>query len=519
MANANEIPDFIELDMTPAQAVADASDDNGIDLELDALPVAEPVSEAQAMLDARDDGNPQPPAPDFADIAAESSANASVASAGSLNAGSMAYVGFTTAEGYVTALAHGVKQATADSYKSTLRSRYGYTDEQIAALTVSIIPESDLPVGPGIVHMPTGPSIFDLPRAQRTGLPVAQAEPATPAVVAAITPGTLIANLLRDRNGKIFSTGRADRRATHRSRAELVAALATVERTDLAPRIKTNKAQFGEVMRGLNAPGLRMRAWNVTRRDVQKQGQEWPEDLASRWCVGVLDGTDALGSLGEKVLIADLLETNEIRFTGGNDAMRQKVSEAFTARIGDQVYNATDLLNWFRRVMLEEFHAVYLAGMIFVPGNVEATAPVCGMIRALKPVMSRQIVEIDAVTGEGLLAGLAEGLQDEIQEIQDAYDLACDLARKRDRAKVLKATPNAAEADLELAERRAKVLPEAAGSLLRRINEKTDKVNGYETMLGSDVIKPVRDMIKSLRETIEPLCDSTSAMAANIELS
>jgi hypothetical protein len=348
---------------------------------------------------------------------------------------------------------------------------------------------------------------------------VVPATPATPVAVAAITPGTLIASLLQDRSGKIFSAGRSDRRATHRGRTEIVQALGTVGRGDLAPRIKTNKAQFGEVMRGLNAPGLRMRAWNVTRRDVQKQGQEWPADLASRWCVGVLDGTDALGSLGEKVLIADLLTSNEIRFTGGNDAMHQKVSEAFAARMGDQTYNATDLLNWFRSLMQEEFHAVQLAGMIFVPGNAEATGPVCALVNALRPVLSRSIVEIDAVTGQGLFQGLAEGLQDEISEVSDAYDLACDLARKRDRAKVLKATPNASEADLELAERRAVVLPEAATSLLRRLNEKSDKVQGYETLIGSDYMAPVRAMIADLRAKIEPLCDSTASMAANIELS
>lgn len=355
----------------------------------------------------------------------------------------------------------------------------------------------------------------EMPARALAGAPTVEA---TPAVVAAITPGTLIASLLRDRNGKIFSAGRADRRATHRSRGEVVAALSAIGRADLAPRIKTNKAQFGEVMRGLNAPGLRMRAWNVTRRDVQKAGQEWPEGLESRWCVGVLDGSDALGSLGEKVLIADLMENNEITFTGGNDTMHQKVSEAFAARMGEQTYNATDLLNWFRRVMQEQFHAIQFAGMIFVPGNAEHTGPVCAFVTALRPVMSRSIVEIDAVTGQGLIAGLAEGLQDEIQEIVDAYDLACDLARKRDRAKVLKAQPNASEADLELAERRAVVQERAATSLLARLNEKSDKVDGYETMLGTDAVRNVRAMMEDLRGKLTPLCSSLAQRAAALEM-
>jgi hypothetical protein len=340
---------------------------------------------------------------------------------------------------------------------------------------------------------------------------------ATQTVIAAITPGTLIANLLKDGKGKIFLIGRSDRRATHRTRTEIIAALATVDRADLAPRIKTSKAQFGEVMRGLNAPGQRMKAWNVTRADLKRKGEEWPEGLASRWCVGLLDGSDALGSLGEKVLIADLMENNEIRFYGGNDTLHQKVSDAFVARVGEEMYNATDVLNWFRRMMADNFCTVEMSGAIFVPGNEQATESVCGMIAALKPVMSRSITTIDAVSGQGLFDGLAQGLLDEVTEIQESYHDACERAIERDKAKLLKSNPDATEADLDLVARRAVVLPEAAGTYVRRLNEKSDRVNGYETMLGTEAVAPVRALIASLRATIEPLCDSTSAMAANIE--
>jgi hypothetical protein len=508
--NTNTNPDFIALDMdpTPVAQPADDSTDDMIALDMgDAPSNAAHAIEAQA-----DTETPSTLASTLADIVTGSDASTRQVS-GSLADGTMRAVGFSTAEGYVTALANGVKRATADSYLATLRLAYGYNGAQLGALKVTIIPEVALPVGPGIVHMPTGPDIFS------KGYKAPGTQVATEAaVVAVITPGTLIANLLQDRKGKIFGAGRADRRATHRTRAELVAALETIGRADLAPRLKTSKAQFGEVMRSLNAPGQKMKAWNVTRADVRKACQEWPADLASRWCVGVLDGTDSLGSLGDKVLIADLTEANEIRFIGGSDTLRQKVTEAFTARIGEQTYNATDILNWFRAVMTSEFHMVQWASFMFIPGNEEQTGPVCAFVNALRGVMSRSIGEIDAVTGEGLLHGLAEGLSDEISEIEERYELACDLARKRDRAKLLKANPAASDVELELCERRAVVLPEAATSLVRALNEKADKVKGYETMLGTEVVKPVRDAIASLRATLEPLCDSTSAMAAVIEL-
>lgn len=507
----------IEIDnfVSPNAAIAVDSDD-GMDLEMDALVAQENADAddyARDMAEREAATAVEAPTMDFADIASESATNAAVQGSGSLADGTMRAVGFSNAQGYVTALANGVKRATADSYLATLKLAYGYNGAQLGALKVTIIPETVLPVGAGIVHAATGPDIFS------RGYKAPGTQVAAPtSVVAVITPGTLIANLLQDRKGKIFGAGRADRRATHRSRTELVAALETIGRTDLAPRLKTSKAQFGEVMRSLNAPGQKMKAWNVTRADLKKACQEWPEDLASRWCVGVLDGTDALGSLGDKVLIADLTEANEIRFVGGSDTLRQTVTEAFTSRIGEQTYNATDILNWFRRVMSEEFHMVQWASFMFIPGNEDQTVPVVAFVNAMRPVMSRSIGEIDAVTGEGLLNGLAEGLHDELCEISDRYDLACDLARKRDRAKLLKANPAASDVELELCERRAVVLPEAATALVRALSEKADKVQGYETMLGSDAVKPVRALLASLRATIEPLCDSTSAMAAVIEL-
>jgi hypothetical protein len=543
-------PNLIEINnFVSPNAANDAPDDTGMDLEMDfpvaavevmdalaahapvaTIPngwtVAETGTETPVVVDALpveiDSGTTLEA--DLTTIAAQGTANALGQASGSLAAGTMRGVGFSNAQGYVTALANGVKQGTADLYKRTLASTYAYTAEQIAALTITIIPEGDLPVSmnPVVIDARVNGVIPVFNRAtrqaQQAALPTQTTTPETTAIQAAITPGTLIANLLQDRSGKIYLVGRSDRRATHRTRTELVAALSTVARADLAPRLKTSKAQFGEVMRGLNAPGLRMRAWNVTRRDVQKAGQEWPADLASRWCVGVLDGTDALGSLGEKVLIADLLVNNEIRFTGGNDAMHQKVNEAFSARIGEEVYNATDVLNWFRRMMQDEYHTVSVASGIFVPGNAEQTATVSAMVAALRPVMSRSIVEIDAVTGQGLLMGLAEGLADEVSEIAEAFDTAQEKARDRDRAKLLKATPNASQDEIDLAMARAVVLPEAAATFVRRLNDKTDRVTGYEFMIGTDLVKPVRAAIAALRAKVEPLCDATSLMGANIEL-
>jgi hypothetical protein len=100
-------------------------------------------------------------------ISAEGASNAAGSGAGSMAGGQLAYAGFTSAAGYVTALANGVKAGTAESYRATLRSRFGYTPEQLAALQVTIIAESALPVGAGITHAPTsGVSVADMTREQ-----------------------------------------------------------------------------------------------------------------------------------------------------------------------------------------------------------------------------------------------------------------------------------------------------------------------------------------------------------------
>lgn len=467
---------------------------------------------------------------------------------GSLADGTMAYVGFTSATGYVTALQNGVKQATADGYLRTLRTVYHYTNEQISALTITIIPEGtdrQVSQNPTVVTA-DGPSVFErrrialglplnarltreqtlvadrimrgeitLTEAQALLVPPTQATPVVaPQVDRGIMPREQILRDLVDQSpGVCITMSRAERRSTHVKLPDVRTALEAVGMGDLAPRRKTEKRQFGEVMRSLNTSETR--AWFVTRRDMARTETEWPTDLVARWCVGTLDGSDSLGSLGEKVLIADLLDNGEIRFTGGSDMLRARVEDAFATRCGEMLLNATDLLTWFRdRVLPEHFHALDCAGAIYVPGD---STRLDTLVNAIRPIMSRRITLWDVVSGASLTGSLIQGLDQMLDEIAADYATDVEKAQDRERNKIKKQRSEYTDADLDLAARRAVVLPERAGTYLRRLNDAQAYLDGLKKLLGDDT-EAVKARLAALRTTIEPLCDATSAMGAAIEM-
>lgn len=527
MANPNQTPDFIEIEtdnFVSPNAASDVPDDDFIPLDMD-TPVMEAATETSAM----------PEETPVADTNMLGIATAVVAGdvAGSLASGTMRGVGFSDAAGYVTALANGVKAATAESYKQTLRQ--WMTQADIDALPVTLIPEGTtlaVDTNPTVITH-EGPNAFQqrridaglAPNARMVAHPVhTQATaPVAPTTAPLLTPGTLIAGLVADGRGIVVSPGRADRRHTLRGATEITVGLGE-QFAHLAPRIKTNRAQFGETMRMLNASGFK--AWAITRNDVKKAGQDWPQDLVARWCVGQLDGSASLESLGEKVLVADLLRSDEIRFTGGSDTLRQKVVDAFVTRIGERTFNATDMLNWFRATLASEFYAVTWGGFAYIPGNAEQTATVRAFIGAVRGLLGRSVAVGEVTSDEGLRKGLGEGLLDEVSEILEAFDLAQEKARERDRAKCERGLKQAgiptdsdtAVQQMDLAAKRAVVLPEAAGTFVRRLNDTADRIAGYAVMLGDDSVKEAKELLAFLRATIEPLCDSTSLMGANIEL-
>lgn len=453
-------------------------------------------------------------------LAAAAALGGAGTTAGSMAGGQLAGAGYTSAAGYVTALAHGVKAATADSYRQTLRMQYGYTAEQIAALTVTLIVESALPVGAGVVHAPVGVAVHDMTPAQVRAnfarpvvLSAEQKAAAEQAALAAPMKATLLHGLVESGRGLVVSPGRAQHGVVCPA-SDLRAALALIDRDDLAPRIKSSVAQFGTVMGALNGNGLR--SWAAKRREAAATGESWPADVVSRWIVGTLNGGGQLGSLGDKELIAELTTAGEVQFTGGNAVLRGSVTEAFAVRVAEQAYNATDLLAWFRRVLRTAFHGVEWGGFTYCPGRKEQVAPIRAFIAAIKPLLGRTIGVGEAITDEGMTEGIGESFNDEIVAVERAYTVAKSAAANREYSKAHKAGLPAA--DCELAGKRAVVLSDAAGSRLDDLRTIATKIDGFAPMLGELTTKALRARIAALTAILTPLIDASSERFRNLEL-
>lgn len=452
-------------------------------------------------------------------VSSEASDNASVTSAGSLAGGQLAGVGFTSAAGYVTALANGVKAATAESYKRTLRSRYHYTDEQIAMLQVTIIPEGTGPtsagISNGIANSDAGIAAIKARTAALKAPSASEQEAKRKADQAeAERKAILIAGLVASGRGLIVSPGHALRgRNSNVSREAFLDALGTIGMRKLAPRVKTSAAQFGEVMRGLSSSGLR--AWAVTRKESARNGEAWPQDVVSRWIVGTLDGSGSLGSLGEKLLIAELLRDNTVRFTGGSAELRESVTGAFTVRVAEQSYDAGDLLTWMRDTLADEYHAMEYGGFMFVPGTDEHTRAVEDLLGAVKHLLGRNVGIARALTHDTLADGIADTLASKLAEIE--ADLDESQAKAAAAARKDAADRGLTVEEQEIAAKAAKPSATLATNRLADLVPVSASIAGYTPMLGERAATLTARM-RVLSERLTSLCDATSQRAAMLEM-
>jgi hypothetical protein len=468
-------------------------------VEIAAESAQEPTSENSTLLG------------DLTSIATEGASNAATTTAGSLAGGQLRGVGFSSAQGYVTALAHGVKLATADIYLNVLRDQFHYSAEQRAALTVTIIAESTLPVGPGIIHMPSGVNAMDMTPAQRralwktTATPTAQnaTEIARAETRAAETRSDemrsmLIAGLVADGMGIVIAPGDANR-GVSQERAPLVAALTEAGFRDLAPGVKSNKAQFGAVMQTLNGGGLR------TRAAKKKHATAWPSDVASRWIVDRPNDAAVLGSAGDKELIAELTTDDEIRFVGGTTELRERVIAAFDERTDGECYTASDLLGWFKRKLHNEFYAVKSDGFIYCPGSDAHCNRIRNFTNAALPFLGRGIGVGELASKAGMADGIARTLSAEIAAVRKAYENNKADASKAAARKAAEAGKSAA--DQELAARRADASPEAAANRVKDLSKAAARVEGFRELLGPTAHAPLKAAVDELRSTLNALCD------------
>ncbi len=443
---------------------------------------------------------PQPTETSLESIASESATNASASNLGDVAIGRATLgVGFSSAEGYLEALRRGVKRSTRDEYVRILRDRYGVTVD----FPVRLLDENTLPVGEGVTHTPTGPSVFDLPanhpdrarfrnvRPSNVNTPGNASQVATQ--VGRLNSGDLIAGAVANGQGALvsWSRGRAGYRAARlgsSSRGDLLAALESIGATHLAPAAPSAAKQFGEAMRTLNANGL------VTRHATRKLGESIPNDVESRFIVGYVDASADLGSLGDKRLIADLTVGGSLRFSG-SETLAARVRADYEARVSTDVYTSTDLAQWLERTLRCSYHAVSCGAHLYVPAaHVESVRALIGAVRSL---MGRAFQVIPVTTGADLIQGLAEGLSDEVAEISDRFQRETERAR---------------------GDKRASIGTRMATTFLQECTAVGERVKGYAAMLGDSAVAKVRADLAALETVLRGLMDSTSERYAAMEM-
>jgi hypothetical protein len=317
------------------------------------------------------------------------------------------------------------------------------------------------------------------------------------------------------------------------------------------------KGLFGVVFKGLNGTaaredrneGDRLMARCVTRSDFDRLGWTWPEGLVSRYVVGTIDASMDLGSLGSKDLVASLVKTDtgfECQFTGGTPATRAAISARFAALQGAHVMNVTSLLKWYQGVLADLGAIRDGFAMLIVDNGSESSRNNIAIAESLarvlqgddvygpSPTMGRRLKVQRVVSRAGVTTGefhanVGAALLNDVREhgkvFAKAYAEAVDAARS-----AASKQPNATEADIELAGRRAQIGSTTrdgtvrenskAIGLLATLRALQARSVGMVAAIGAHA-QPAIAACEALRAEYAPKCkgiDATSEMFSQIEL-
>lgn len=438
----------------------------------------------------------------FASIAAESSANASVASAGSMAGGQLAGVGFTSAAGYVTALANGVKAATAESYKSTLRSRYSYTDEQIAALTVTIIPEASLPVGAGITH---GPASSDAgiaalrarTRLSRHGRQAVQELQTS--VRTTLASAQLIAGLITDASLLQWSwVGGGET-----TRGRVVEALPETMK-DLAPGSPSAVRYAGDAV-----DSMRSREYDTARLP----SNDLPDGVKARWIVGrKLTGANvaAGAAYGEALLVVSLHDDDTLTFDG-QASLAAAVRTRYDRSTAHETLRSDVLTAWLGSVLKRAFYAVKRGAAWYVPAAIQSEAR--QLCDAIAPLWGdHETITVTSATD--VTRVLANGIRDEITKF--SRDVEADILDAQERARVKAGKEGL---DPEIAARRATLTVATAAKLIKQGATVAARLNGYSGPLPEATITELRGALTAAQKRLADFGgDDSIARAAMLEI-
>jgi len=428
-------------------------------------------------------------------IASEGATNAAGATIGSMAGGQLRGVGFTSAEGYVTALANGVKQATADEYKRVLATSYAYTTEQIAALTVTIIAESTLPVGEGIVHdHRVGGLTLHEQRAQQQREAAQQLRRTQDAAAVAFAQRftataedpTAWWEIGWDGHGSI-------------TRGELIAAVGR------APEPKVAETQLGRTMDSLRhthdcalvtPPGGVRRRWQIGR------GRQHNAFVGAEY--------------GRVLAIVDMMPDGTLRWEGDASIVAEVRAE-YDRLTSEEIFRPGDVTSWLGQILRYQYGARRSAHNYLVPPERrEEARELCTKLSSVWARGSWVYGRIDPTTGAAevgkfvtdvasILGALLVAANDEITAAEQLWQATVDAASKKGEKVGARAAANAlTRHDGE----------RPADGLMAR-------VDGLR-VLGDDTLAPLRARVRALREAIvkavDEAADGGSMRSAMLEL-
>jgi len=349
------------------------------------------------------------------EIAAEGATNATSQASGSLADGTMRIVGFSSAAGYVTALANGTKEPTTSQYLATLRNTYGYTAEQIAALTVTTIHQAALPEGVGVVvdNRVNGVDIFARQRAEHIAAAKLVRDTAD-ATTLALAQRLVVA----DSPDAWWEIGW--RGVGSITRAALVAATGSVT---LAPDPKISSTQLARTIDLLR--GTHDAAQVATR----------PRGVKVRWQIGrgAQHAAYVGAEYGQVLAIVDLHSDNTLTFDG-DVTIADEVRAEYSRLCGDEVLRPGDVTTWLQQV-LRQSHGAVRSGERFLlaPQHKRAARELCAAVAAVWSVGNWTLGRLgdDGVPELGVtyqdvatvIGGIWQGLANEVTEAEERWSI------------------------------------------------------------------------------------------------
>lgn len=427
------------------------------------------------------------PAADFADVIAESKANAATVSGGSLREGARAYVGFTSADGYIRALANGVKAATATEYKRTLVQRYGYTEAAAAALPTTIIPE--LPVVEGarlIVHEPRNAALHEAQARKANNTKELTIVPDVQPERVRLTHGNVVAGAVAEGNG-ILTHWNGEGPLSRATVTELATA-AGLDPSWL-PKAKSAETQAHHAVTQV------AREFKLDAKREKKTHKDAGAAYDARWRVTdpSTAGNDAGQSAGSIALVVTLND-GVLSFSGTTE-IAEKIEAAYKDLTGREVLQAGHVTSWLgNEVIRDRLGGVKYGGCWYVPAATRAAAE--KIIAAFAPAWGTDWMNppTPIATSEQLARGIANGLAAEVD------DTLRELAKDGSKCKG------------------GKVGETAAITYLRRFKDHGARALAFGHLLGEELVKEVKAKIAKATEELDGLIDDGLGTVKRFEL-